>query len=168
MKNILTRRSIRKFTEQGLTTEQLTALLGAAMSAPTGRNARPWQFIVVRERAILAGMRDCAPNTAVLAGAPAAIVVCGDLEKELVPGLWVQDCAAATENLLLAAHASGLGAVWLSIYPNDEKVGKLRTYLGMPEHVIPLAVVALGYPAEEKAVGDRYDPQCVHYDRWEL
>lgn len=166
MKNILTRRSIRKFTEQSITDEQLQELLRAAMSAPTGRNARPWHFIVVRKREILDGMRACAANTAVLAGAPAAIVVCGDLEKELVPGLWVQDCSAATENLLLAAHASGLGGVWLSIYPNDEKITKLRAYLGLPEHVIPLAVVAVGYPAEEKPATDRYDPQCIHYEKW--
>ncbi|HAA37827.1 MAG TPA: nitroreductase family protein [Firmicutes bacterium] len=166
MKTILTRRSIRKFTEQPIADELLEELLRAAMSAPSGRNARPWQFIVVRERELLDGMRECAPNTALLAGAPAAVVVCGDLEKELVPGLWVLDCAAATQNLLLAAHASGLGAVWLSVYPNEEKVNKLRDYFGAPEHIIPLAVVALGYPAEEKSVEDRFDPQCVHYERW--
>ncbi|NLZ39116.1 MAG: nitroreductase family protein [Firmicutes bacterium] len=161
---LLTRRSIRKFTEQKLTDEQIEKLLRAAMSAPSGRNIRPWHFVVLRDRKIMDGISAFAPNTAPLKGAPAAVVVCGDLNKDV--GLWVQDCSCATQNLLLAAHALGLGGVWLNIYPNAERIAKMREFLGMPEHIVPLCVVAVGYPAEEKPQVDRYNPELVHYDRW--
>ncbi|MCR3921552.1 MAG: nitroreductase family protein [Firmicutes bacterium] len=162
----VTRRSIRKYTDQAVSASQLEELLRAAMSAPTGKNARPWQFVVIQKREVLDGIPAFAPNTAPLKGAAAAIVVCGDLSLDLIPGLWVQDCTAATENLLLAAHAIGLGAVWLNVYPNEERVEKMRAYLEMPEHITPLCVVALGYPDEEKELSDRYDPERVHYDHW--
>ena len=162
----VTRRSIRKYTGQAVTQEQLEELLRAGMAAPTGRNAQPWQFVVLTDREVLDGIPAFAPNTAMLTGAPAAIVVCGDLSMEQVPGLWVQDCSAATENILLAAHAAGLGAVWLSIYPNEERVTKMRSHLILPDTVIPLAVISIGYPAEEKEPSDRFKPERIHYNRW--
>lgn len=98
--------------------------------------------------------------------APVAVVVCGDLSLEKSPGYWVQDCAAATENLLIAAHALGLGAVWSGTYPREERVSRVRAVLGLPEHVIPLAIVSLGHPAEQPSPEDRYHPSRVHYERW--
>ncbi len=98
--------------------------------------------------------------------AQVAVIVCGDLEREERPGFWVQDCAAATQNLLLAAHAAGLGAVWCGTYPREERMRPIAAVLGLPEHVIPFAVVPIGYPAERPAPADRYDPGRVHFDRW--
>jgi nitroreductase len=98
--------------------------------------------------------------------ASAAILVCGDLRLEKYKDHWVQDCSAATQNLLLAAHAKGLGAVWVGIYPTEERVMRMRRLLGLPSHVVPLCLVPLGYPAEQIPRVDRYDPSRVHYNRW--
>ena len=101
-----------------------------------------------------------------LKDAPLAIVVCGDERLERYKGFWVQDCSAATQNLLLAAHAVGLGAVWLGVYPVQQRVAKTQDLLGLPEGVIPLAIIAVGHPAERKPPADRYDASRVHRNSW--
>jgi nitroreductase len=166
MEGILSRRSVRRYTTDPVSDAQVTELLRAAMAAPSAGNQQPWQFVVVRDpaaREILAGAN---PFGLMAREAQVAIVVCGDLTRERKPGMWPQDCSAATQNLLLAAHAAGLGAVWCGTYPYEERMGPIRTGLGLPDHVIPFAVVPLGYPAETPAPADRYDPGRVHYDRW--
>jgi nitroreductase len=160
MEAILTRRSIRRYTAQAVSDELIKELLQAAMSAPSAGNQQDWQFVVVRNREVLdelAGVHPYAPLT----GAPLAILVCGDLQRESHKGFWVQDCAAATQNLLLAAHANGLGAVWCGCYPREERAAGLRKALSLPEHIVPLALVVIGYPAEKKGRQDRYDPAKV-------
>jgi nitroreductase len=157
---ILTRRSIREYTAQAVSDELIKELLQAAMSAPSAGNQQDWQFVVVRNRQVLDELGRVHPY-APLRGAPLAILVCGDLQRESHKGFWVQDCAAATQNLLLAAHAKELGAVWCGCYPREERAAGLRQLLGLPEHVVPLALVVIGYPAEKKGREDRYDPAKV-------
>ncbi len=163
---ILTRRSVRKYTDQPVSDELVTELLRAAMAAPSAQNQQPWEFVVVRDRGLLEGLAAAHQYAGMTRHAQLAIIVCGDLSRERSPGFWVQDCAAATENLLIAANAVGLGAVWTGTYPRDERVAKVRALLGLPEHIIPLAVVPIGYPVERPAPADRFDPSRVHLDHW--
>jgi nitroreductase len=160
MEAILTRRSIRKYTAQAVSDELIKELLQAAMSAPSAGNQQDWQFVVVRSRQMLDELGKVHPY-APIGGAPLAILVCGDLQRESHQGFWTQDCAAATQNLLLAAHAKGLGAVWCGCYPREARAAALRKLLGLPEYVVPLALVVIGYPAEKKGREDRYDPAKV-------
>lgn len=160
MEAILTRRSIRQYTAQPVSEELVKELLQAAMSTPSAGNQQDWQFVVVRSRQVLDDMGRVHSHAPVQ-GAPLAILVCGDLQRESHKGFWTQDRAAATQNLLLAAHARGLGAVWCGCYPREGRVMGLRKLLGLPEHAVPLALVVIGYPAEKKERQDRYDPAKV-------
>ena len=166
MDSILTRCSVRRYTTDPVSEAQVTALLRAAMAAPSAGNQQPWQFLVVRDPAVLDVIAGANPYGGMAREAPVAVVICGDLSREQRPGFWVQDCAAATQNLLLAAHAAGLGAVWCGTYPRGERMGPIKAVLQLPEHVIPFSVVPIGYAAERPAPVDRYDPGRVHFDRW--
>lgn len=166
MNAILTRRSIRKYTDQPVSDETVTELLQAAMAAPSAGNQQPWQFVVIRERRTLDQLAVVHPYAAMAPKAQLAIAVCGDLRLETNEGYWVQDCAAATENLLIAAEAKGLGAVWLGVYPREERVASIQALLGLPDNVIPLSVVPIGYPAEHPGPADRFDPGRIHLERW--
>jgi nitroreductase len=163
---IFGRRSVRSFTDQPVDDALVTRLLQAAMSAPSAGNEQPWHFLVITDRELLDAVPDFHPYAEMLHEAPLAILVCGDERLEHFKGFWVQDCAAATENLLLAAHASGLGAVWLGIHPVPERETGLRRLFGIPEDVTPFALVALGHPAETPEPADRYDESRVRRDRW--
>jgi nitroreductase len=163
---VLSRRSVRKYTTEPVTDEHVERLLRAAMAAPSAGDQRPWQFVVVRDRATLAAITEVHPYARMLHEAPLAIVVCGDTELEKWLQFWEQDCAAATENLLVEAEALGLGAVWLGVHPLTERVEGLRRLLDAPGHVVPFAVVAVGHPAQRKPPSDRYDPARVHHDSW--
>ena len=163
---ILSRRSIRKYTGQPVSEDLVKEILEAAMAAPSAGNEQPWQFIVLRSRQIMDEVPTIHPHSEMIREAALAILVCGDTQLEKYAGFWVQDCAAATQNLLLAAHAKGLGAVWCGLYPREERVIGLRRLLGLPEHVVPFALIPMGYPAEEKPRADRYDSTRVHLDRW--
>ena len=166
MEVILTRRSIRQYTDRPVADEVVTDLLKAAMAAPSAGNQQAWQFVVINEREILDEIPTIHPYSRMVKQAPLAILVCGDVALETNKGYWVQDCSAATQNLLLAAHARGLGAVWLGVYPREQRVVDFRKLLGLPEHVVPLALVSIGYPAEEKSPANRFDPAKVHYNGW--
>lgn len=163
---IMTRRSIRKYTDEPVTDEEVQTLLKAAMAAPSAANKQPWHFVVVRDRALREAFTKFHPHSAMLPDAALGILVCGDTKLELPTGYWVQDCSAATQNLLLAAHALGLGAVWLGITPRDDRVAETKALFGLPDHVIPLGMIAIGRPAEEKEPADRFQPDRVHYDKW--
>jgi nitroreductase len=166
MNTIRQRRSIRKYTTAEVPEEVLTNLLEAAMCAPSAGNQRPWQFIVIRNRAMLQMLAEVSPYAKMLSGAAAAILVCGDLTQERHAGFWVQDCAAATENILLEATELGLGAVWLGIYPREDRVAYLRKTLHIPEQMMPFALIPVGYPAETKETLHRYEEARVHWEQW--
>lgn len=164
---INSRRSIRRYTAEPVSEKVVESLLTAAMNAPSGGNQQPWHFIVVNERGILDAVPTFHPNAKMMGEAQVAIIVCGDLRLAKHPGLWVQDCSAATENILLAAHGLGLGAVWTSIYPFPERVDALRKLVGLPEPVIPFCIVPVGFPAVSKPKPDRFDPLRVHRNVWD-
>ncbi len=169
IQNILTRSSIRQFTDQPLTEAQIHLLLQAAMSAPSAVNKQPWDFVVVTDHEVAGKMVASIPNAHVALKAPVSIVVCGDMSKTLSAdeqGFWIQDASAASENLLLAAHAMGLGAVWCGIYPIAERVDDVQKALDLPSHIIPLNIVPVGYPAQEGKVKDKFKAENIHFNRW--
>ncbi len=166
MEAILSRRSIRKYTKEIIPDNIIKELLEAAMSAPSAVNEQPWHFIVIKARQILDEIPKIHPYSIMLRDAPVAILVCGDLQRQRAPGFWVQDCSAATQNILIAVQAKGLGAVWLGIYPREDRVREFQKLLGIPDHVIPFSLVSIGYPAEQKPPANRYDESRIHYDRW--
>lgn len=168
MDAILQRRSVREYTDKPVSEEILTALLEAAMCAPSAGNERPWHFVVITERALLEGITEFHEHSKMLRQAPAAIIVCADMNLDKYPGIgyWVQDCAAATENILIAAQELGLGSCWLGMYPKKDRVEGLRRLLNIPEHIVPFSGIALGYPASAKSPGSRYDQTRVHRNGW--
>ncbi len=162
---ILTRRSIRQYTTEPVSDDAVTELLKAAMSAPTAAGG-VWHFVVIRDRKVLDAVPTFHPHCEMLRHAAVAIAVCADTAKEALKGRWPLDCAAATENILIAANALGLGACWVGIYPVDERIRKLRELLSMPEQVTPLCMVSLGHPAEEKDPPARFKREHIHRERW--
>ncbi|MEW6350107.1 MAG: nitroreductase family protein [Thermodesulfobacteriota bacterium] len=165
MDAILSRRSIRRYTTEQVSEETVTALLRAAMSAPTAGN-EPWHFVVVRDRKTLDAIPRFHHHAQMLKQAQVGIVVCGDPTLEYLKGRWVLDCAAATENILISANALGLGACWVGIYPVEERIQALRDLVGIPGHVIPMSMVSLGYAAEKKGPPDRFRIERIHLDKW--
>ncbi len=163
---ILTRRSIRTFSDKPVDDELLHKLLEAAMLAPSAGNQQSWHFIVVKERELLDQVVTFHPFAKMLTKASVAIVVCGDPEGKKWPAFWPQDCSAATQNLLLAARGLGLGSVWTSIYPIEERVQGARKLFGIPESVIPFAIVPIGWPDAEFRKADRFKPQLIHQNKW--
>ena len=165
---ILTRRSIRKFTADPVTDDDLELVLRAAMSAPSAFNEQPWHFVVARDSKTRKRLSRISKWSKPMAGAQVGIVVCGDTEALRKPGTvyWIFDCAAALENSLIAANARGLGAVWLGIHPTPERIDAVRELLDLPDQVAPLGMIALGWPAESKEPAERYDETHVHKERW--
>ena len=165
--NIMTRTSIRAFTSQTISKDTVEMLLRAGMAAPSAVNLQPWHFIAITDRAKLDELKEANPHAKMLEHAPLAIVVCGDLNKAMEgPGqeFWIQDCSAATENILLAAHALGLGAVWTGGHPIAERVDALHEILKLPESLIPLCAIVIGYPAEQPEPKDKWKPENVSYN----
>jgi nitroreductase len=166
MEAIFSRRSIRKYTSQKVTDEKVQELLKAAMAAPSAGNQQSWQFVVIDDRKILDEIPKVHPYSQMIKEASVAILVCGDLKSDEHKGFWVQDCSAATENLLLAVEAQGLGGVWLGLYPREEIVAEIRKLLGLPEHIVPLSLIPVGYKGEQKPPADRYDASKIHRNGW--
>jgi nitroreductase len=167
MEAILTRRSVRRYTDEPVAPELVNELLDAAMHAPSAGNEQPWHFVVITEREILDAIPSFHPYAVMLRQAPMAVLICGDSRLQKYPGYWVQDCAAATENLLLAAHDRGLGAVWVGVHPRVEREEGMRALLGIPAEVTPFALVPLGHPAEHPQRVARFDAARIHRNRWE-
>jgi nitroreductase len=166
MKAIRARRSIRRFTQEPVPDESIKALLEAAMSAPSAGNQQPWEFVVIKDRAVLDRIPDVHPYAQMCRQAQAAIVVCGNLERDSHRGFWVQDCAAATQNILIAATDQGLGSVWCGVHPREDRVSGLRKLLCLPDHIVPLSLIPIGHPAENKPASERFDPARIHHDKW--
>jgi nitroreductase len=166
MEAIFNRRSIRKYTEQEVSEEQIEKILRAGMAAPSAGNAQPWQFVIIDDMSVLKDITEFHPYSKMLLQVKHAIVICGDLSREKFEGYWVQDCSAATQNMLLMAEELGLGSVWLGVYPMEDRVTALKKLLNIPERVIPLAIIPIGYPAEVKEPNNRFDETRIHRNRW--
>jgi nitroreductase len=161
---ILARRSIRKYTDEPVGEDQIHMLLDAAMAAPSGKNIKPWHFVVVTERSMLDALADSAPYWKMLHEAPLAIIVCGAPSESRK--YWDQDSFAATENILIAATMMGLGSVWLGCHPNDDRISAVRNLTAVPEEIVPVAVLAIGHPDEHREARTQYDGERVHMERW--
>jgi len=158
------RKSVRHFTNQKVTNSQLEVLLKAGMAAPTAVNKQPWAFVAITDKAVLNELEQDLPYAKMLSQASAAIVVCGDLNKAIkVDDYWIQDCSAATQNILLAAESIGLGAVWTGVFPRQERIEVVKTVLGLPEHMVPLNVIPIGYPTGEDQPKDKWKPENVYW-----
>jgi nitroreductase len=166
MKAILGRRSIRQYQDKPVSEELITELLKAAMAAPSAKNEQPWEFVVVTDRAMLDAIALDHPYASMCSQAPLVIFVCSNQQRLKVPEYWMQDCSAATENILIAAHALGLGSVWVGGSPRDSRESFYRELLSLPEGIVPVTLIALGYPAETKEPSDRFDSERIHYNGW--
>jgi Nitroreductase len=163
---IMTRRSIRDFQDKPVPKDIIKKLLAAAMNAPSAANQQSWQFVVVTDKKLLKAVPEFSPYAAPSAKAAAGILVCGDLNKPKLPELWVQDCSAATQNILLAAHSLGLGAVWTGVYGLPGRAEGFVKLLDLPEKIVPLSFVVFGYPSEAVPPETRYSEKLVHYNKW--
>jgi nitroreductase len=165
---IFGRRSIRAYTSAEVSQDILQKLLQAAMAAPSAAAKDPWRFVVIRNRPTLDRIAAALPNGQMIAGAGAGIAVCGELEAahDRQLSYLLQDCSAAIENLLLCAHILGLGACWLGVHPREQRMNSLREILSLPASIIPVACLAIGYPAEVKEPRTRFHPEHVHSERW--
>ncbi len=157
------RKSVRQYSDEPVTEEQIEILLKAGMAAPTAGNRQPWHLIAIMDKDVLIGLTDYLPYGQMLEDAAAAIVVCGDLSKvnKDGPEYWVQDCSAVTQNILLAVEAIGLGAVWIGVYPSEQRTEDLIMALDLPEDIIPLSVISIGYPFGEDEPKDKWDVEKV-------
>ena len=176
---IMTRTSIRNFTGDAVREDQLETILKAGMAAPTAMNGQPWRFVVVTDKDRIAEVFGAGPRSAMFTTAGAVIVVCGQAtsmgkpfgqpdapEQEMPNMFWYEDCSAAAENILLAAHALGLGAVWTAGYPGEERTAPIAAALGLPANVKILCVIPLGVPAENPEPKDKWKPDYIHWERW--
>ena len=163
---IHTRRSIRNYQDKPIPEETVIEILKAAMAAPSARNQQPWEFIVITDPEIKNKIPAVSPFSQMILDAHLGILVCGNLKVETAAGYWVVDCSAATQNLLLAAHSLGLGAVWTGVYPREERMDGLTELLNLPEHILPHSLVVLGFPAEILPKQDRFKPERIHHNHW--
>ena len=164
LKAILTRRSIRKFYNQKIAEEQINKLLEAAMYAPSAKNTQPWHFVVIDKKELLERITQIHPFAEMCNEASHAILVCGDRQLEKLEGYIALDCGAATQNILLAAHDLGLGAVWLGVYPRTERIDPISKLFNLPENIIPVSLVAIGIPSEKKDAPQRFNPSRIHFN----
>lgn len=168
LENIHSRKSVRQFTSEPISAEHTETMLRAAMAAPTAVNYQPWRFVVVTEREQLDAMSEILPYAKMLRQAPLAIIVCGEttwFDGKENP-YWQQDCSAAVQNLLLAAEALGLGAVWTGVYPNMELARPLGEFLGLPGNVQPLSAIPIGHHDGTAQPKDKWKPENIHYGKW--
>ena len=165
---ILGRRSIRVYSPGEVSEAAVARLLEAAMAAPSAMTKDPWRFLLVRDRQTLANLATLHPGAAMLSSAAMAIVVCGDLDLafERQISYLLQDCSAAIENLLLAAHAQGLGACWVGIHPGEALIKRVKELLSLPASFVPVAVVSLGQPGEQPPPRTRYNADYVRREKW--
>jgi nitroreductase len=169
LENIQSRKSVRNYTGEPVTKACLLALLKAGMAAPSARNRQPLAFVAVTERKILDALGEGLPYTKMLFKAGACIVVCGDTTVDLQQGatdLWYQDAAAATENILLAAEAMRLGAVWAALYPMAERENHVRKLIKLPPSVTPFSIIPVGHPTGQDQPRDKFKAEKIHWERW--
>jgi len=160
------RRSIRRFVPGAVSDAALERILRAGMAAPSAVNEQPWHFLILRDRPTLQALSESHPYAEMVAHAALAIVVCVDMTLVKRPDYWQHDCAAATQNILLAVHAEGLGSVWVGVYPREARITEVRKVIALPDHIHPFCILPVGVPGEHKGPEDRYRPERVHEDQW--
>ena len=164
---LLSRRSIRKYTGERIDEEKIKAIVRAGMYAPSANNARPWHFIIVDDREIMEKIMKVHPYSSMLSEASHAIVVCGDEKLQNGPGYYILDCCAATQNILLAAHAIGLGAVWLGVEPKTDRKKAIKEILGLPEYIHPVSIISIGIPVKiPEKIPARFEEKKIRRNRW--
>jgi nitroreductase len=163
---IYTRRSIRRYSGKEIDENLVNKIIYAGMYAPSAVNKQPWHFIVCSDKNTFGSIMQIHKNALMLAGASKAILVCYDDKLQHDEGYGAVDCAAATQNMLLAAHDLGLGACWIGLYPRKERIKHLKQIFNLPEHVIPFSLISLGYPAESKTTPDRIKPDRIRKEHW--
>ena len=164
------RTSIRRFHDRKVSKEQLETIVKAGMAAPTAMNKQPWMFIIIEDKEVLEALGKDIPTSKMVQQAPAAIIVCGDMKKAgegWLQQYWIQDCSVASQNILLAITDLGLGGVWTSVYPAEDRMKIVSEILHLPEHLIPLNIIPVGYPAENKTPMDKWKPENVHWGIFE-
>lgn len=167
--DIMTRTSVRAYSNRIVSPETVDTLLRAAMAAPTAGNKQPWRFVVVDDRSILSAISENFHTMKMAKDAALAVIMCGDLTATFDgdgKDFWIEDVSAASENLLLAAHAVGLGAVWCGIYPEPSRVEQFSRMLDLPEIIVPMACICIGYPAGPTTPKDKWKPEYIHYNTW--
>ncbi len=162
MNAIYRRRSIRRYTGEPVPYEKLTEFVRAGMNAPSANNGQPWQFVIIDDRRKLDAIPQFHPYSRMLLEAPAAILVCGDTHIATDGDYWVQDCSAATENILLEIADQGYGGVWLGVYPREDRIAGMRKLLNISDHIVPMSLIAVGHPAETKAPKNLFDETRIH------
>lgn len=162
------RKSVRNFQDKKVSKEDLITIMKAGMAAPSGHNAQPWQFIAIQDREIMMELRKELVWATALDQSPAAIVVCGDMSKvdERNPEFWITDSSAATQNMLLAIEGMGLGGVWCTLFPGDERMGHARRVLDLPDHIMPLCIIPIGYPTGVEQPKDKFNAENIHWGKW--
>ncbi len=166
-RNIVERTSVRLFNDEPVSDEIKEAILFAAMSAPSGDNRQPWEFILVDDKKLLSELAQALPYAKMAAEAPMAIVVCGNRDRFLEGDdatLWEQDLSAASENILLAAHALGLGGVWTCLYPHSDREESTRKVLNIPDNLVPFNLIPIGHPLKDHKPMDKWHPERIHYN----
>jgi len=163
---IFSRRSIRKYTKQQVPDELVKLLLEAGIYAPSARNLQPWHFVVVQKRTTLDELSEVHPYGKMLKDATLAILLCGDKTIDNMDSYLIQNCSAATQNILLAAHSNGLGAVWLGVHPREERMSGIIKYFNLPEHILPISLISIGYPNETIEKPQRFNSDKVHFEKW--
>ncbi|MDL2262748.1 nitroreductase family protein [Bacteroidales bacterium OttesenSCG-928-I21] len=160
---IFNRKSVRNYTADPVSEENVQTLIKAGMSAPSGKDIRPWEFLIVDNRDVLNTLAEELPHAKMLSHAPMAIIVCGDSARS---SYWYLDCSAAAQNILLAAEALNLGAVWTAAYPYEDRMDAVAKNANLPPHVLPLCIIPVGHPNGEFMPKDKFDESKIHYDKW--
>ncbi len=163
---IYDRRSIRKYLDKPVDEKTLNEILKAGMYAPSAVNKQPWHFVVITDKGVMRDVKNLHPYASSLQTAPVAIMVCGDTKLEFAPNFYLTDCAAVTENILLAAKWLGLDTCWMGIYPWEKTMKDFSDYFKLPENIKPYSLIAVGYGAEAKSRPDRFDESKIHINKW--
>ena len=163
---IRSRRSIRAYDRQKVSDDAIEIILRAGMAAPSAGNEQPWEFLLIRNRQTLERISEAHPYADMVSHVPLAILVCCNLTRVRHRDFWIQDLAAATQNMLLAAHAMGLGSVWVGVHPREKRVTELRAVIALPDEIVPFAILPIGHPAEQRPPEDRYEEHRVYREEW--
>ncbi|MBQ3943488.1 MAG: nitroreductase family protein [Elusimicrobia bacterium] len=164
IENILSRKSVRKYSDKEIEQEKIDIILKCAMAAPSAMNKQPWEILVINDKEKLEKIAEILPNASYSKNSQVTIIVCGD--KNVSEKFWEQDCSAVSENILLAAESLGLGAVWCAVYPFDEKVEAVKNLFELPENIVPLNVIPMGYPETNEDAKEKYDSKKIHINGW--